>query len=102
MLHDSVFSKQAQDERRQIPRLVCDHELVVAWHHDMDDVIRYAVTDRSEQGFRIQTTSPLIKGMTGSAIKLLPFGEMINRPCSVRWVSPPAANGIIDVGLWLL
>ena len=74
-------------------------ELVVRWHHDMLTAIRYRVLDISEGGARIVTSAPLIEGMTGTAVTLLPKGTPINRLCSVCWSRPPALSGAFEVGL---
>lgn len=88
-------------ERRAFQRVPFPAELVVTWFHDMKTPIRYRVIDAGEGGFRIRTTLPLIQGMTGVALKLLPEGRTIERTVSVAWVR--LVNGLeSDAGLKLL
>jgi len=103
MLHDSLISGLDRGdppvERRHSTRMRTRAELVVRWHHDMPTAIRYRVLDISEDGARIVTSAPLIEGMTGTAVTLLPKGTRINRLCSVCWSRPPALSGAFEVGL---
>ncbi len=103
MLHDSLIPSQddleTTDDRRRSPRASLIAELVVRWHHDPDTPIRYRVLDVGEGGVRILSGIPLLRGMSGTAVKLLPDGESINRPCSVSWARPPALGGPFEIGL---
>ncbi len=103
MLHDALLCGRDQPDspldRRQSERALARAELVVRWHHDPDTAVRYRVLDISDGGVRILTATPLIKGMSGTAVKLLPNGAGINRPCSVCWVHPPATDGAFEAGL---
>ena len=58
--------------------------------------------DSSDDGMRILSATPLCKGMSGSAVKLLPHGAPINRPCIVSWARPSARNGPYEIGLRFL
>ncbi len=103
MLHDSVISgrnrRSAADERRRSARATVHAELVVAWHHDPDTAVRYPVIDVGEGGMRILSALPLLKGMSGTAIKLLPEGRELNRMCTVSWAKAPDLGGPFEVGL---
>ncbi len=103
MLHDSLIPGQddleTTDDRRRSPRASSSAELVVRWHHDPNTPIRYRVLDVGEGGVRILSGIPLLRGMSGTAVKLLPDGESINRPCSVSWARPPALGGPFEIGL---
>ncbi len=97
MLHDSLST----EDRRRAARNVKRAELVIRWHHDPDVPIRYPVLDMGDGGVRILSTLPLLRGLSGTAVKLLPKGEPINRPCSVAWTQPPALDGPFEIGLEL-
>ncbi len=103
MLHDSVISgrdrRGTAEERRRSPRAPVHAELVVAWHHDPDTVVRYPVVDMGDGGMRILSALPLPRGMSGTAIKLLPEGRTLNRMCTVSWSRSPAEGGPFEVGL---
>lgn len=74
-------------------------ELVLAWMHDLGTPLRFCVVDAGDGGFRIRTSTPLVEGMTGIAVKLLPGGEQLDRAVMVAWVGPPDRDGQRDVGL---
>ncbi len=103
MLHDSLIPQdkgyETTDDRRQSPRTAQRAELVVRWHHAPDTPIRYRVLDVGDGGIRILSSLPLLRGLSGTAIKLLPKGDLINRPCSVSWARPPALKGPFEIGL---
>ncbi len=103
MLHDSLTPQEhghdTTDDRRRSPRTAQRAELVVRWHHAPDTPIRYRVLDVGDGGVRILSALPLLRGLTGTAIKLLPKGESINRPCKVSWARPPALTGPFEIGL---
>ncbi len=97
MLHDALSSGQRLD-RRGTARQPLDAELVIIWHHDPNTTIRYRVLDISDGGARILSTTPLMAGMNGTAVKLLPKGSPVNRPCMVSW-SASNEQGTHEVGL---
>ena len=103
MLNDSLIpqedDRETTDDRRRSPRAQTRAELVVRWHHDPDTPIRYPVLDVGDGGVRILSGLPLLRGMSGTAVKMLPDGESINRPCSVSWARPPAVGGPFEIGL---
>lgn len=103
MLHDSLTpthdDRETTDDRRRSPRKPLSAELIVRWHHDPDTPIRYRVLDVCDDGVRILSGIPLLRGMLGTAVKLLPDGESINRPCSVSWARPPVVGGPFEIGL---
>ncbi|MCH7798738.1 MAG: PilZ domain-containing protein [Planctomycetes bacterium] len=103
MLHDSLIPQdhghETTDDRRQSPRTAQRAELVVRWHHAPDTPVRYRVLDVGDGGVRILSALPLLRGLSGTAITLLPKGEPINRPCSVSWARPPAMRGPFEIGL---
>ena len=106
MLHDALIRRnhpQSPNERRQSARCPgSDSELVVLWHHDMETAIRYPLLDMNDLGVRILTAAPLVEGMTGTAVNLLPTGKAINRPCSVRWARPRQEGQAFEAGLRFL
>ncbi len=73
---------------------------MIQWHHDPGTPVRYAVLNLSEGGMRIMSELPLIKGMSGTAVKLVPAGEELHKMCTVSWVkSAGAGKGPFEVGL---
>jgi hypothetical protein len=74
-------------------------ELVILWHHDPETPVRYPVLDLGEGGARIQSGTPLLEDMSGTAVKLLPKGETINRMCTVSWIRASATGGPFEIGL---
>jgi hypothetical protein len=96
MLHDPLISRT---DRRRSARAVVKAELVILWHHDPDTPVRYPVLDIGDGGARIRSTMPLIKGMSGTAVKLLPTGEAIHRMCTVSWSRSLEPDGPFEIGL---
>lgn len=89
MLYDPALSSQSLAAcRRSGDRLPYPAELVLIWNHDPGTRIRYRVIDASDGGCRIHSSLPLIEGMTGMALKLLPEGAAVNRPVMVVWNGP--------------
>ena len=103
MLHDPLLSglhrPSPSGERRRSARTAVQAELVVRWHHDPDTPVRFPVLDIGEGGARILSATPLSKGMSGTAVKLLPRGEAIHRMCTVSWSRPQQDNGPYEIGL---
>lgn len=102
MLHDSLLSGTdplRSGDRRRSTRSAVRAELVVRWHHDPDTPIRYPVLDVGEGGCRIHTATPLLKGMSGTAVKLLPKGTRLNRMCTVSWVRSLEESRVFEIGL---
>jgi hypothetical protein len=103
MLHDRLIFRpdpHATDaDRRRSARTEVRAELVVAWHHDPETAVRYPVLDLGEGGARIRSSTPLRKGLSGTAIKLLPTGEALHRMCTVAWSRPSEPEGPFEIGL---
>lgn len=118
MLHDGLMSNQPiapgatrhdpnaagqpgimDIDRRRSDRVPFPAELVLAWMHDLGTPLRFPVVDAGDGGFRIRTATPVIEGMTGLAVKLLPSGDLLDRAVMVAWVGPPEQNGERQVGL---
>ncbi len=106
MLHDQVFSQAtgesavALPDRRKGCRVPFPAELLLIWHHDLRNAIRYRIIDASDGGFRIESAVPLLDGMTGMALKMLPGGEPIDQTVCVAWARPIAdVPGRHEVGL---
>ncbi len=103
MLHDSL-SPEADprltgDDRRLSARRTVHAELVVRWHHDHATPVRYPVLDMGEGGCRIHSATPLLRGMSGTAVRLLPEGAVINRMCTVTWSRARGDGRATEVGL---
>jgi len=73
-------------------------EMVVQWHHDPGTSVRYRVLDLGEGGARMLSAIPLLKGLSGTAVRLLPAGQVLHRMCTVTWLRP-AEGGWFEVGL---
>lgn len=112
MLHDGVMSRTARngqarveapdlEERRVSDRLPFPAEVVLVWNHDLDTPMRYRVQDAGDGGYRIRTSTPLVEGMTGMVIRLLPGrGTRLDQPVMVVWAhSADEAPGEYDAGL---
>ena len=103
MLHDGtharVSGQPTSAERRQSERVAFPAELVVKWHHELETPIRYEVIDSSEGGFRIRSSMPMLEGMTGFALKLLPEGTPVNRTVMIVWTGPSASGEGSEFGL---
>lgn len=107
MINDSVLfpSRKAAtgcEDRRAGDRVPFPSEVVLIWHHDTAQSIRYRVLDISDNsqggGMRIRSSMPLLEGTTGMALRLLPQGVQLDRPVMVRW-SRQIDEGGYDVGL---
>jgi hypothetical protein len=69
---DSTLRSTDGPDRRQHDRLPCPVEIVLAWHHEPETPIRYHLQDAGDGGLRISSRHPLMQGMTGIALRLLP------------------------------
>jgi hypothetical protein len=102
MLHDGVMchdrSAAGPTERRTSDRVPYPAELTLLWHHDLEHVMRYRIVDVSDGGFRIRAAAPVIEGMTGTVLRLLPDGQKLNQSVMVRWVRQ-SEGGLYDIGL---
>lgn len=112
MLHDGVMSRTARtglarfgapelEERRNSDRLPFPAEMVLVWNHDLDTPMRYRVLDAGDGGYRIRTSSPLVDGMTGMVIRLLPGkGTRLDQAVMVAWVhATDDESGQYEAGL---
>ena len=99
MLNDTMIGKNDKnaaasdtDDRRGSDRTDVQAEVVVAWHFQPDQSVRYRSLDLSETGMRIHSSTPLLEGMTGVLVSVLPEGRKLDRACMVVW-SRHAASG---------
>ena len=104
MLNDSMIGRkhstpQGGEDRRGTERKDLDVEVVVAWHFQPDQTVRYRSLDLSETGMRIVSSTPLIDGMTGVLASVLPQGERIDRAVMVEWCRPQKDGGGHEAGL---
>ena len=103
MLHDGLPRPRpgsATDaERRSDPRLPYPAELVLAWHCSMHDSNRYRIIDVSDGGFRIRSAVPLVQGMTGTVLRILPEGHELADAVMVVWCRAGRDPDSYDVGL---
>ena len=64
------------------------------------------IVDRSSRrrpgrtpGFRIRSSTPLLAGMTGMVMTVLPKGTRVDLPVMVRWSRVDEETGAYEVGL---
>ena len=60
-------------------------EVVLAWHFNPEQPVRYRSVDLSDTGIRIRSSTPLLEGMTGTLKTILPEGQRLDRPVMVVW-----------------
>lgn len=102
MLHDAAFDRAAippTEERRISTRVEYRAELIMQWHHDPHTKVRYRVIDFSEGGFRLHSSLPMLEGMTGVVLRLLPECRTLSKPVMVAWSRPPEAGPGFELGL---
>lgn len=104
MLNDSMIGRkhstpQGEEDRRGTERTDLDVEVVVAWHFQPDQSVRYRSLDLSETGMRIDSSTPLLEGMTGVLVSILPRGERIDRAVMVVWCRPKRDGQGHEAGL---
>lgn len=92
MLHDRVPEsaggdvEQSNDERRRPGgRVAFPCEIVVSWYPEVESPVRLTVIDSGPGGFRVQSSMPFVKGMTGLVRTILPEGVPLNRAVYVVW-----------------
>ena len=87
MLNDSTMggTKNEATNRRSSKREAIDVEVVVNWHFQPGESVRYRSLDLSETGMRIVSSTPLLEGMTGVLVSILPEGRRIDRAVMVVW-----------------
>lgn len=102
MLHEGVLSTTSAPDltdRRVHERVPCPGEVTLVWHHDLGQIVRYRLIDVSDGGFRIRSCTPLVLGMTGTVLTLLPRGETINQSVMVARVTPSEDGRSYEIGL---
>ncbi|MHC5002748.1 MAG: PilZ domain-containing protein [Planctomycetota bacterium] len=99
MLHDGVLESVGTSDRRRGDRLPLPAEITLFWHHDPDCTMRYRVLDASDGGFRLRSTTPMLEGMTGTVLRLLPEGTPVDRSVCIAWCRPDEPQGGYQVGL---
>ncbi|MAB72051.1 MAG: hypothetical protein CMJ54_06430 [Planctomycetaceae bacterium] len=89
MLDDSMMSRKATAstgaDRREAERDSISVEVVLAWHFNPDQPVRYRSVDLSDTGIRIRSSAPLLEGMTGTLKTILPEGRHVDRAVMVVW-----------------
>ena len=103
MLNDSTMGKNGRTStnRREAERTTVDTEVVVTWHFQPGQPVRYRSLDLSETGMRIASSTPLLEGMTGVLVSLLPEGKRLDRAVMVVWSRSDGrtSNGGHEAGL---
>jgi len=72
-------------DRPAAPHVPCTAEVVMVWHHDLANLVSYEVTEVTDQAMRIHAETPLPKGMTGTATRMLPANQALNVSLTVAW-----------------
>jgi hypothetical protein len=87
MLNDSTMRKNetAPIDRREAERTSVETEVVVTWHFQPGQPVRYRSLDLSDTGMRIASSTPLLEGMTGVLVSVLPEGRRLDRAVMVVW-----------------
>ncbi|MBX3375096.1 MAG: PilZ domain-containing protein [Phycisphaeraceae bacterium] len=101
MLRESALHRSLDDvpgERRHRDRVPFPGEATLIWIHDPMTVLRLAVVDASNGGFRLRTRLPVPTGTTGILLRLLPAGTPLNAPVTVAWLRP-VPEGDFEMGL---
>ncbi len=109
MLDDSIMNREAggpggepsSTNRRDSDRTPVSVEVLMAWHFNPDQPVRYRSVDLSETGIRIRSATPILEGMTGILKTVLPEGRHVDRPVMVVWVRPTgdASSSGFEAGL---
>jgi hypothetical protein len=104
MIHDAMMSPRSHptaghDDRRDAQRALLPLEVTLLWHHDPGQVLRFHAVDVSDGGLRVRSSLPLVEGMTGMVLNLLPRGEPVNRSVLVVWARPSRSGQGHEAGL---
>jgi hypothetical protein len=107
MLDESMFKKDLPDSdrgtsdlnRREATRNAVSVEVVLAWHFNPDQPVRYRSVDLSESGMRLRSSTPLLEGMTGTLRSVLPEGRKLDRSVMVVWSRPNGTSSGYEAGL---
>jgi hypothetical protein len=87
MLNDSTMGKSETTpiDRREADRNTVQTDVVVTWHFQPGQAVRYRSLDLSDTGIRIASSTPLLEGMTGVLVSVLPEGKRLDRAVMVVW-----------------
>ncbi|RPG13976.1 MAG: PilZ domain-containing protein [Phycisphaera sp. TMED9] len=107
MLDESMFQNDSPDSnrgtsdlnRRESARNAVSVEVVMAWHFNPDQPVRYRSVDLSETGMRLRSSTPLLEGMTGTLRSVLPEGRRLDRSVMVVWSRPSGTGSGYEAGL---
>jgi len=107
MIHDGVTGPARQSartghagtERRAADRAPLPAEITLRWLHDPETLLRVAVLDVSNDGYRIRTTLPTRTGATAIALRLLPTGEVLDHVVVAIWCASTPHNDGYEIGL---
>lgn len=103
MIHDSLMHRNTETdrkgERRASSRTPSQAEVTIRWHHDLDSTLRYELLDVSEGGICIRSGFPVLEGMMGTVLNLLPRGKVINQSAMVAWIRPVSQGSAYEIGI---
>ena len=88
------------EERRECTRQATERELLITWHHDPSQGVRYGLVNESLGGCLIVSSVPLIDGMTGTVLARIPSKGHRSSSVVVAWSRQ--VNGRWHVGLRFL
>jgi len=88
MLRDASIPdpRAGTDERRRETRATATGELCLAWTHDPATTVRLPLLDRSDDGFRVRSSLPVLTGSIGRVHRILPTGEALDESVQVAWI----------------
>ncbi len=103
MIHESKMHQNTEselhEERRSSIRTTGAAEVTIRWHHDVDTTMRYELLDVGEGGICIRSGLPVLEGMMGTVLNLLPRGKVIDRAAMVAWIRRNPEGRWFDIGL---
>ena len=89
MLNDEAMAARSAPggtrDRRSTQRLTGQSELLISWHHDPGQGVRYRLVNESTGGCLITSAVPLVDGMTGTILGRLPDGGHRAASVLVAW-----------------
>ena len=73
------------DDRRANERRPGQSEVLISWHHDPGQGVRYALVNEGPSGCLITSSVPLVDGMTGTVLGTIPETGCHSASVLVAW-----------------
>lgn len=73
------------EDRRRNSRKCTERELLISWHHDPGQGVRYGLINESQGGCLIISSVPLVDGMTGTVLARIPAQGHCSASVVVAW-----------------